>query len=155
MPRPPLDSTPTSDAPVFDDDTLYDLLWQVTAYVQTMVEANLADTPLTMPSSGMLLHVRDAPGITVAEFSRRIPKTQQTISAVAARLEKLGLIERRLRSGRGVGLYVTQAGAEMAQEVAAREEDFTARLQELLGDQRASALMDLLRECRAILRETD
>ncbi len=159
VPRPAASALPAKPpvsadtAPVFDDDSLYDLLWQVTAYVQLMVEAGLADTPLTMPSASMLIHVRDEPGISVAEFSRRIPKTQQTISSVAARLEKLGLIERRLRSGRGVGLYVTGAGAEMAQLAAAREQQFVTKLGELLGEQRSAALTRLLRESRAILRE--
>lgn len=91
--------------------------------------------------------------MTVAEISRRIPKTPQTISSVVARLEKLGLIERRLGTGRGVGLYVTDAGQEMAQVAVTREEGLNARLTSLLGKERSTALTELLRESRAILRE--
>jgi hypothetical protein len=46
----------------------------------------------------MLIAVLDEPGMTVAEISRSIPEAQQPISS--ARLEKLGLIERRHGPGR-------------------------------------------------------
>jgi DNA-binding MarR family transcriptional regulator len=62
---------------------------------------------------------------------------------------RLGLIERRLGPGRGVGLYVTDAGQEMAQVAATREEKLNAQL----GKEHSEALTGLLRESRAILRE--
>jgi DNA-binding MarR family transcriptional regulator len=133
-------------------DELYDLLWHVTAYSHLMGEAALAGTPLTAASSSMLIAVLEEPGLTVAEFSRRMPKTQQTLSQVVARLEKLGLIERRLGPGRGVGLYLTEAGREAAQDAVTREQEVGARLRELLGGERSAALTELLRESRAILR---
>jgi DNA-binding MarR family transcriptional regulator len=101
----------------------------------------------------MLRAILEQPGLTVAEFSRRIPKTQQTLSQVVARLEKIGLIERRLGTGRGVGLYLTEAGQQLAEGAVTREEEVSARLRELLGPERAGALTELLRESRAILRE--
>jgi DNA-binding MarR family transcriptional regulator len=101
----------------------------------------------------MLIAVLEEPGMTVAEISRRIPKAQQTISSVVARLEKLGLIERRLGSGRGVGLHVTDTGREMAQVAVTHEQELNARLRELLGEERSTALTELLCESRAILRE--
>lgn len=119
-----------------------------------MGEEAFAGTPLTVASGSMLIAVLEQPGLTVADFSRRIPKTQQTLSQVVARLDKLGLIERRLRPGRGVGLYLTEAGQQMAEDAAAREQEVNARLRELLGAERAEALAELLRESRAILRET-
>jgi DNA-binding MarR family transcriptional regulator len=87
------------------------------------------------------------------QISRRIPKAQQTISAVVARLEKLGLIERRFGSGRGVGLHATDTGREMAQVAVTHKQELNARLRELLGEERSTALTELLRESRAILRE--
>jgi DNA-binding MarR family transcriptional regulator len=139
--------------PLFGNDTLNDLLWQVTAYALLMADAALAGTPLTHASSSMLIAVSQVPGMTVAEISRRIPKTPQTISSVVARLEKLGLIERRLGPGRGVGLHLTDAGQEMTQIARTREEELDVRLRALLGDERSSALTALLRESLAILRE--
>jgi DNA-binding MarR family transcriptional regulator len=153
MARSNAPSSPDGDAPVFGKDTLYDLLWQVTAYTHLMGEAALAGTPLTVASSSMLIAVLEEPGMTVAEISRRIPKSQQTISQVVARLEKLGLIERRLGPGRGVGLHVTDTGREMAQVAVARGQELTARLRELLGEERSTALTELLSESREILRE--
>jgi DNA-binding MarR family transcriptional regulator len=134
-------------------DELYNLLWQVAAYTHLMGEETFAGTPLTVSSGSMLIAVLEQPGLTVAEFSRRIPKTQQTLSQVVARLEKLGLIERRLGPGRGVGLYLTGAGREMAEDAISREEEVSARLRELLGEDRAAALAELLRESRTILRQ--
>ena len=131
---------------------LNDLLWEVTTYVELMGEAALAETPLTLPSSGMLERILEEPGITVAEMSRRLPKSQQAISQVAARLEKLGFLERRLGSGRGVGLFVTDAGREMAQEGRRREQELDRRVRELLGEERHAALRQLLVESRSILR---
>lgn len=154
MPRPDAPSSPGSDAPsFFGNDTLNDLLWQVTAHALLMADAALAGTPLTHASSSMLIGVSREPGMTVADISRRIAKTPQTISSVVARLEKLGLIERRLGTGRGVGLYVTDAGQKMAQLAATREEKLNAQLCSLLGKERSTALTELLRESRAILRE--
>jgi DNA-binding MarR family transcriptional regulator len=146
-------SAPDGGASRFGRDTLYDLLWQVTAHTHLMGEAALAGTPLTVASCSMLIAVLEQPGITVAEISRRIPKTQQTISQVVARLEKLGLIERRLGPVRGVRLHVTDAGREMANVALARAEEVTALLRSLLGSERSAALTELLRESRAILQE--
>jgi DNA-binding MarR family transcriptional regulator len=72
---------------------------------------------------------------------------------VVARLEKLGLIERRLGSGRGVGLHVTDAGRELAQLAVTRDQEINARLRELLGEERCAALTELLSQSRAILRD--
>jgi hypothetical protein len=71
----------------------------------------------------------------------------------AQRVEKLGLIERRLRAGRGVGLFVTPAGHDMAQTCLAREREHEATLRRLLGDERSKTLQTLLTECHATLRE--
>jgi DNA-binding MarR family transcriptional regulator len=139
--------------PLLGKTQLNDLLWEVTTYVELMGEAALADTPLTLPSSGMLASILGEPGITVAEMSRRIPKTQQAISQVAARLEKLGYIERRVGPGRGVGLFVTESGRVMAEQALAREGELDQRMRTLLGDERHAALHELLIECRAILQE--
>lgn len=147
-------TVPSPDAPpLHGKDQLNDLLWEVSTYVGLMGEAALADTPLTLPSSGMLAAVLAEPGITVAEISRRMPKTQQAISQVVARLEKLGYLERRVGPGRGVGLHVTEAGREMAEQGIAREHELQVRLRELLGAERYDELSRLLVEARRILRE--
>ena len=147
-------STPAGDAlPLAGKSQLSDLLWEVATYSEMMGEAALAETPLSMSSSGMLQAVRGEPGITVAEMSRRMPKTQQAISQVSARLEKLGLLERRLGSGRGHGLFVTEAGRELAELGMTRERELEDRLRTALGAQRYTHLRRLLSESRTLLRE--
>jgi DNA-binding MarR family transcriptional regulator len=145
---------PPSPTQTFAGQTqLSDLLWEVCTYSELMGEAALADTPLSLPSSGMLQVVLGEPGITVAEMSRRMPKTQQAISQVVARLEKLGLLERRLGVGRGQGLILTKAGREMAEVGHAREQELEARLRELLGAECYGELRELLTEARTILAQ--
>ncbi len=147
-------ATASRPSPPSGPEQLNDLLWEVMAYVELIGERALADTPLTLASSGLLTTVLGEPGITVAEVSRRIPKTQQAISQVAARLEKLGLIERRVGAGRGIGLFVTRAGGEMAEVGREREAALDAHLAELLGEERVEHLLAVLGESRALLRET-
>src|ERR1035438_8557584 len=112
MPRSDAASSPDGDAPFFGKGTLNDLLWQVTAYTHLMGEAALADTPLTVAASSMLIAVLEEPGMTVAEISRRIPQAQADVSVGGARLEKPGLIGRGLGPGPGFGLHVTDTGRE-------------------------------------------
>ena len=146
-------TVPSPDAPLLHGkDQLNDLLWEVSTYVELMGEAALAGTELTLPSSGMLISVLAEPGITVAEISRRMPKTQQAISQIVARLEKLGYLERRVGHGRGVGLYVTEAGRGMAEQGLAGEQRLQERLRELLGAERYDELSRLLADTRRILR---
>lgn len=135
------------------EDQLIDLLLDTAVYVKLMGEAALADTPLSLLSSRMLAAVLGEPGITVAEVSRRIPKTQQAISLIAAQLIELGLIERRLGSGRGIGLYVTKAGRRIAEQGLTRGLGTHMRLRKLLGEERYEQLRRLLLDSRETLRE--
>jgi DNA-binding MarR family transcriptional regulator len=127
------------------------LLWDTAARVGFLGEAELADTPLTLPSLGLLDVIATAPGITVAEISRQLPVTQQSISQIAARLENLGYIERRLGPRRGVGLHVTAAGEQAHRDGTAREKVFDQRLEQLLGDERHRDLAALLEQTRELL----
>jgi DNA-binding MarR family transcriptional regulator len=131
------------------------LLWEVSARTALLGEAELADTPLTLPSMGVLDQVGAEPGITIAEMSRRVPKTQQAISQVVARLEKLGYVERRLGSGRGVALYITDAGVRARAEGHSREDAFEQRLFDLVGEDHYEQLRALLEEARAQLLATE
>ncbi len=94
------------------------------------------------------------PGSTVAELSRRTPKTPQAISQVVARLERLGYVERRLGPGRGVGLYITEAGKTAQAEGHLREDRLEERMRELLGEQLHAELERSLDQARRRLDET-
>jgi DNA-binding MarR family transcriptional regulator len=131
------------------------LLWETSARVSLLGEAELANTPLTLPSLGLLDIIEAMPGITVAEISRRLPTTQQSISQSVARLEKLGYVERRLGPRRGVGLHVTEAGHRGHQEGTAREKVLDQRLEDLLGAERHRELCALLEQARELLVSDD
>jgi DNA-binding MarR family transcriptional regulator len=138
--------------PSLVQDTLHDLLWEVSAYAEMRGEAALADLGLTLPSNGLLDAIVNEPGVTVAEMSRRVPKSQQAISQVVTRLERAGFVERRLGSGRGVGLYATEAGREISARGVDRELAVEAEMLALLGNERYESLRALLLEARPILR---
>jgi DNA-binding MarR family transcriptional regulator len=131
------------------------LLWEVSARTALLGEAALGGTPLTLPSIGVLDQIAAQPGITIAEIARRGPTSQQAISQLVARLERLGFVERRLAAGRGVALHVTPDGARAKAQGNAIEEALEARLEEALGRDRYARLRALLEETRAVVMELD
>lgn len=135
-----------------DDMFLAHLLWEVSTRIGLLGDARLSEQGLTFAASGLLDTVAAEPGITVAGIARRSPKSPQAVSQVAARLEKLGHVERRLGSGRGVGLYITPSGEKLRKQGSAAEAAFDDELKALLGD-RAEELRTLLADARARLRD--
>lgn len=124
------------------------LLWQVAAQTSVLGDAEFAQSSLSIPLTGLLDQIEDTPGITVTDISRRLPTTQQSVSEAAKRLEKLGYIERRLGSGRGVGLHLTAAGVEAHQYARQLEETFEQRLRDWIGDDDYTQLRTLLGRAR-------
>jgi DNA-binding MarR family transcriptional regulator len=141
----------------FDVDAFVDrrqllgLLCDVAGLGEVLGEQALADTSLTLPSSGLLITIDRRPGITIAALSRLIPKSQQTLGQIVARLEKLGMIERRVGPRRGIELHTTPAGHEAAKEAVQREEQTERRVRELLGESDSAALTALLSSARTAL----
>ncbi len=133
---------------------LVHLLWAVSVRTSALGEAALAGTPLTLAGLGMLENINARPGITLAEISRRAPQTQQALSQIAARLEKLGYVERRLAGrGRGVALHLTPAGAEARTSAHQAIEAFETELAAALGAGRHARLVKSLEEARTIIGE--
>jgi DNA-binding MarR family transcriptional regulator len=129
------------------------LLWEVSTRTALLSDAALAEVGLSSAGIGLLDQVGDEPGITIAEIARRLPKTQQAVSQNAARLEKLGLIERRLAGGRAIGLHLTPAGARAREQGAAAEATFDAGFRDALGAERYEQLRALLQETRAVVAD--
>ena len=133
---------------------LVHLLWANSVRTSALGEAALAGTPLTLAGLGLLENVNARPGITIAEIARRAPQTQQALSQIAARLDRLGYLERRLaEGGRGVGLHLSSAGARARADAHARIERFEGELAESLGASRHARLVALLEEMRTVLLE--
>ena len=154
---PPPSELPTS-TPVDSGDQPWNhrighLLWEVQTRVSLLGEAELRDTPLTLPALGLLDMVGVWPGSTVSELSRRTPTTQQAVSQVVARLEKLGYVERRLGAGRGVGLYITDVGTAAREQGHRREEAYERKVRDLFGEARFQQLKQLLEEARELLEQ--
>lgn len=131
---------------------LVHLLWAVSSRTSMLGEAALANSPLTLAGLGVLENINARPGIKIAEISRRAPQTQQALSQIAARLDKLGFVERRLaEEGRGIALHLTPAGARARKQAHGLTEAFEAELAAALGSVRHRRLIALLEEARAIV----
>jgi DNA-binding MarR family transcriptional regulator len=156
MTTPPPASKLPASSPVESDGQPWNhrighLLWEVETRVSLLGEAELGDTPLTLAALGVLDMVSVWPGSTVSELSRRTPKTQQAISQVVSRLEKLGYVERRLGAGRGVGLYITDPGTAAREQGHRREAAYERKVRDLFGEARFLQLKQLLEEARELL----
>jgi DNA-binding MarR family transcriptional regulator len=134
------------------DRHLHHLLWECYTGMLPLADALFEDTELTLPLAGTLDQIGHRPGSTVADLSRLQPKTQQAISQLVSKLEKLGHVERRLGAGRGVGLYLTPSGERARADCAEREEALDARLRELLGEPTFAELRDGLEQARPSFR---
>lgn len=116
-----------------------------------LAEPLLAELQLSLPSMGALERIAAEPGITASELARQAFKTQQAVSQVTGRLERLGYVERRLGHGRGVGLHPTRLGREMLARGTAIEAEVDAQLQAMIGADDAERLRATLRHLRAAL----
>jgi DNA-binding MarR family transcriptional regulator len=125
------------------------LLWESSARVMLLAEPLLADIQLSLASMGALERIAAFPGITASELARQAFKTQQAVSQVTGRLERLGYVERRVGAGRGVGLHVTRLGEAALADGTAREAEVDATLQAMLGADDAEQLRALLTRLRA------
>jgi DNA-binding MarR family transcriptional regulator len=129
------------------------LLWESSSRVMLLAEPLLAELQLSLPSMGALERIAADPGITASELARQAFKTQQAVSQVTGRLERLGYVERRLGAGRGVGLRATKLGLEVLAKGTAIEAQIDARLVEMIGAGDAEHLRELLRRLRESLAE--
>ncbi len=139
------------EAAVEDENRLGHLLWETSSRLRLLAESAMSDTQLHHPSIGALQTIATQPGITVSQLARRALKSQQSVSQIVARLERLGYVERRLGSGRSVGLYITVAGTAALAAGNAQEASFEQQIELLLGRARYSQLRSLLQQTRALL----
>ena len=65
---------------------------------------------LTLPQMGIMFDVARIRGVSSAGLARVRRMTPQTMSEIITGLEREGLLERRPRHGRTLGLYLTPAG---------------------------------------------
>jgi DNA-binding MarR family transcriptional regulator len=129
-------------------------LREVSVLIEQRGEAALSGTSLSLPLNHLLDAVVTEPGVTVTAIARPLGKSQQAISQAADRLEQLGFIERRVGTGRTVGLHPTDAGRAASADGVRRELAAQDRARAALGEDRFDALVALLEHARdALLRD--
>src|ERR1700761_6828349 len=133
------------------DRQVHHLLWETYTRMALLAEEQFDEAALTMATTGTLDLIGTWPGSTVADLSRRTPKTQQAISQIVSRLEKRGLVERRVGPGRGVGIYLPQAGIDARAAGTELELRFEDRLKKVFGDELYAELFTVLRDARSRL----
>ncbi len=82
------------------------------------LEAEVARGDLTLPQSAVMRVVVRQPGITLKDLSREVSLAHSTVSGIADRLEKRGMIERRAdpADGRVARIYPTAVVTEWVRE---------------------------------------
>ena len=70
----------------------------------------LEEHDLTLPQMGIMFDVARIRGVSSAGLARVRRMTPQTMSEIITGLERDGLLERRPRHGRTLGLYLTPEG---------------------------------------------
>jgi DNA-binding MarR family transcriptional regulator len=79
-------------------------------YFSQRFTSALEEHDLTLPQMGIMFDVARTRGASSASLARARGMTPQTMSEIITGLERDGLLERRPRHGRTLGLYLTAAG---------------------------------------------
>lgn len=129
-------------------DLLRTRLRELGALVERRGERALASSELTLPLNHLLDAVVAEPGVTVTTIAQRLGKSQQAISLAANRLETLGFVERRVGSGRSVGLHPTGPGEVASADGVRRELGSELELRTVLGGDTFDLLVNLVETAR-------
>lgn len=110
--------------------------------------AHLAPYDLTLPQFDVLAHLQGAPGITQQMLADRLLVTKGNVCGLIDRLVARGLVERRSDPDdrRANLLFLTGAGAALADDVIPAHEALIAEQIERLGADDRRVLGRLLRE---------
>jgi DNA-binding MarR family transcriptional regulator len=121
------------------------------------MDAALKKLGVTTPQYAALSVLAEEPGISNASLARRSFVTAQTMNQILVRLEAAGLVERQAHPehGRVLQAYLTEKGEKLRQECAKRVDVIEERMMAGLSEEERLALLELLRECSAALRQED
>ena len=99
----------------------------VRALERWLVAAGLDDAA---PARSVLVALVELDGIRMSDLARRLSLSNSSITAAARSLAERGLVERREDpdDGRAARLFLTGAGRGRAQAIAARIDEFEARV---------------------------
>ena len=109
----------------------------VRALERWLVAAGLDDVA---PARSVLVALVELDGIRMSDLARRLSLSNSSITAAARGLAERGLVERRddPDDGRAARLFLTEAGRARADAIAARIDEFEARVLARLPAESAS-----------------
>jgi DNA-binding MarR family transcriptional regulator len=116
------------------------------------LEAEVAKGELTAPQTAVMREVVRSEGISLRDLSRAVSLAHSTVSGIVDRLEKRGLVERRVdaNDGRVSCVYPTAPVSEFVQKrlLSLTREPLTSALQRATPEERTriTAALRLLRE---------
>lgn len=147
-PAPPL----PDDADQDERLTLLFDVWLVARATLTLVDRELATTPLDAESFAVYSVIREAGAITPTQLARWMAMPATTVSSQLKRYERRGHVERvpDPADGRSWQLRLTEAGAEAHAAAAMRFLPALRRVEHALGAE-APAVTDALRSLRRAL----
>jgi MarR family transcriptional regulator for hemolysin len=92
------------------------------------------------PARSVLVALVELDGVRMSDLARRLSLSNSSVTAAARGLAERGLVERREdpADGRAARLFLTEAGRERADAIAARIDEFEARVLERLPAEAAS-----------------
>jgi DNA-binding MarR family transcriptional regulator len=102
---------------------------------------------LTLPQMGIMFDVARIRGVSSAGLSRVRRMTPQTMSEIITGLEREGLLERRPRHGRTLGLYLTPAGTAKLAKAGTAAVEIEHEMLAGLSAKDQERLRDLLFRC--------
>ncbi len=142
----PHDEQMASTVPSSYSDRLLTRLRLANLASQSAKEAALRTSGLNVALYGVLLVLRDDPGITSAEIARRTGVTAQTTSGLVSRLVDRGLIRRETHPGYGhvTQCFATPGGLDLLAAADAAVIDLENDLRASISDREAADLVQLL-----------
>ena len=108
---------------------------------------------LTLPQMGIMFDVARIPGVSSAGLARARRLTPQTMSEIITGLERDGLLERRPRRGRTLGLYLTPAGTSRLGKAGSAAAGIEREMLAGLSAKEQERLRDLIFQCVTHLTE--
>ncbi len=121
------------------------------------LEAEIARGALTVPQAAVMQIVVDQPGLSLKDLAGEVSLAHSTVSGIADRLEKKGLIERRpdAADGRIARIYPTSPVMEFVREriPSLASEPLIRALSRATDEERDSIELGLRRLCELLEKE--
>ncbi|HLS50901.1 MAG TPA: MarR family winged helix-turn-helix transcriptional regulator [Burkholderiaceae bacterium] len=135
-------------------DLLSHLLRRAHFYAESQFAASYPSLEATSRQLALLFSINRLPGASQAELAHAVGVDVNTLSDLAKRSERKGLL-RRVRSAhdaRAWGLYLTQLGCRLVKEAAVSTPAYQQRIAQNLSEAEAQQLVGLLNKMLGLAR---